>query len=41
MLAQGYDAAVYVPWLVIHGAIIVTGVYFLGGLPGRRQVLAT
>ncbi len=30
MLANGYDAAVFVPWLFMHIAIIATGVYALG-----------
>jgi hypothetical protein len=40
MLSQGYDAAVFVPWLFIHAAIIGTGVYVLRGQQSRGGTTA-
>jgi hypothetical protein len=31
MIAQGYATAVYVPWIVIHAAVITTGLLALRG----------
>ncbi len=38
MLASGYDAAVFVPWIFIHAAIIGTGLYVLTREPGASPV---
>lgn len=40
MLANGYDAAVLVPWLAIHAAIILTGAYLLWHAPTSRAAAA-